>query len=113
MELLDLPLDVLQLIIEATIPGSIENLALTCSAIYNASWASNRLQRYNDLYRPYRRVDHSGKPETTIILHLLGKIADDPLISRSIVSANFHGEDDCDVDRGNVWTSSPALRKVY
>lgn len=58
-------------------------------------------------------MDHSGKPETATILQLLGKIADDSLVARSIVSADFRGENDYDVDRGNVWASSPALRMVF
>jgi hypothetical protein len=91
MQLLDLPLDILQLIVDATIPESIENLALTCWPIYMAS--ESALRRYNSLYRPFKILTHSGRNEEVACFKLVHRIAHDHLVARSIVSAHLVGTD--------------------
>jgi hypothetical protein len=92
MQLLDLPLDVVQLIIEATVPESIENLALTCWPIYTAS--DSALQRYNVLYRPFKNLNPSGYRDEGACIRLVHRIAHDHLVARSIVSAHLVRADD-------------------
>ncbi|RDL35772.1 uncharacterized protein BP5553_06384 [Venustampulla echinocandica] len=93
MALLLLPLEVLTQIIEETMPEGFVGIISTCKTVYHAS--GNLREKHNRLSRHYRDFNYTFEHHQDFSwhilssLHLLSKIADEPLIARYIVSANF------------------------
>ncbi|GKT42797.1 uncharacterized protein ColSpa_02978 [Colletotrichum spaethianum] len=114
MALLGLPLELIQCIIKETIPESVENVALTCTSLHNASkiylGEHNRLRkRYKHFsYSKYSREVRRGRPrrncqghwdpitqETGVELQgateLIQEITRNPVIPRYIQTADLKG----------------------
>lgn len=96
MVLLDLPDEILLDIIKETIPEHFEDFALSCKATYRI--CGQFLLNHNRLRKRFRhfsydRADCVLNGEDDIACYspfqLLTRIADDPIISRYIVSADF------------------------
>lgn len=100
--LFDLPLELLQSIIVATIPEGIESAALSCRTLYNAS--KTYLADHNKLRREWSHFAYDtalvtrGDPwggRTAVIfsaLGLLDRITENPLIARYIRVADLRNE---------------------
>ena len=93
-----LPVEILVQIIKESIPEGFEGLALTCKRVYDASVIFR--EQHNKLRRRYRNFKYDIKRTASddhenncfSSLHLLLKIADNPLIARYIVSANLRDD---------------------
>ena len=65
MSLVDLPLELLDKIIDLTLPHGIEAFTLTCKAVYNC--AESQIKRHNALKRQWKHTVHSGDP--LVVIH--------------------------------------------
>jgi hypothetical protein len=96
MALLNLPTEILSRIIKETIPESFENLAVTCITAYNAS--QYFLPKHNKFRRRYRNFAYGSAQELqdgrtcATSLQLIHGIAEEPVIARYIVSADFKND---------------------
>jgi hypothetical protein len=104
MPLLQVPVEILTQMIKETMPESFENFALSCKAVYEAS--THLREKHNKLSRRYKKFKYTkldglsmadiqalGDDFCSSSLELLSKIADEPLIAKYIVSADFKNDD--------------------
>jgi hypothetical protein len=91
MTLLDLPLEILDEIIDLTLPSGIEAFALCCKAIYIR--AASQLQRHNSLKRQWSCTAFSNHRRAGI-LRILYAISCDPLAAQYIQALDLydHGQ---------------------
>jgi hypothetical protein len=85
-----LPTELLARIVQETLPEGFESFALTCKSVYNAS--KFFLSKHNTLKRQYRNFTYRQGPHgnaCTSALLLLARIAEEPLVARYIISADF------------------------
>ncbi|GLI77602.1 hypothetical protein PoHVEF18_005893 [Penicillium ochrochloron] len=104
MALVQLPTELLELIIPLTLPEGFESLALTCKFLY--SLCTPFLEHYNNLrwhFRDFRFVktnkdfQHNRQllkfPDTvTSAFNLISRIAIEPAVGRYILEADFAGD---------------------
>jgi hypothetical protein len=86
MKLLDLPVEIIDEIIDLTLPSSFEPFALCCRAIYTR--ASSKIARHNSLKKRWRCTT-IGYRHRGDILRILCEIACDPLVGRYIESLSL------------------------
>ncbi|KAH9861460.1 hypothetical protein J1614_011206 [Plenodomus biglobosus] len=87
MRLLDLPLEVIDLIIDRSIPEGIENFALSCSAVYQR--ARSQIQHHNAFRRKWGTTSHASLARRGDTLALLHEIAREPRIAQYIESLSL------------------------
>lgn len=82
MGLLDLPPEILDLIIDRTAPSGLENFVLSCRTVYGR--AASQIQRHNSLKRTWRNT--TGLPSTRVgdTLAILHEISREPIIAEYI-----------------------------
>ncbi|KAI8317095.1 hypothetical protein K4K59_011003 [Colletotrichum sp. SAR11_240] len=136
MALLGLPLELLQRIIKETIPESIENVAVTCSTLHNASKIyldeHNRLRkRYKHFsYSKYTVLPQRGRPRHTWKGHwdpvtqetgieiqgateLIQEIVRNPVIPRYIETADLKGNVGMTDAPDDLVDEHPALHPIF
>ena len=101
MKLLELPTEVLRLIVEETLPEGFESFTLTCRKIYTL--CEDRLAKHNQLRRMYRNFrykrlrsaandpDFQDRHDIWSSLALIHAIGQEPLIARYIITADLKG----------------------
>ena len=101
MKLLELPTEVLRLIIQETIPEGFESFTLTCRRVY--TMCECKIPKHNQLRRVYRNFrykrlrsaandpDFQDRHDIWSSLALLHAIGQEPLIARYIVTADLKG----------------------
>ena len=92
MDLLTLPLELLETIIIHTLPEGFESVAVSCRKIYTICIPFT--PRHNALtsrFRHFRYYEDPGHPSPTILTagDLIRRIAIEPIVARYIQSANF------------------------
>jgi hypothetical protein len=92
MALLDLPVEILDEIIDLTLPSGIEAFALCCKAVYTR--AATQIQRHNSLKQRWRCTAFSNNRRAGI-LRILYAISCDPLAAQYIESLDLY-------DRGRI-----------
>ncbi|KAF4900254.1 hypothetical protein CGCF415_v010165 [Colletotrichum fructicola] len=136
MTLLGLPLELLQRIIKETIPESIENVAVTCTSLHNASKIyldeHNRLRkRYKHFsYSKYTLLSQRGRPRHTWKGHwdpvtqetgievqsateLIQEIVRNPVIPRYIETADLKGNVGMTDAPDDLVDENPALHPIF
>ena len=86
MALLDLPLELLDEIIDLTLPSGIEGLALCCKAVHTR--AASQIQRHNSLKQQWKHTTISNH-HRAYILRILYEISCDPLVGQYIESLSL------------------------
>jgi hypothetical protein len=86
MGLLDLPLEILDDIIDRTLPSGIESFALCCTAVH--ARAASQIRRHNALKRQWKHTSHTG-PRRGDTLQILYDILHDPLAAQYIETLNL------------------------
>jgi hypothetical protein len=94
MALLDLPDELLQNVVEQTIPKGFESLSLSNKKIYNI--AQEYIPTHNRLKRSYQHFRYTLKIKHAF--HLLHRIADEPLIAEYIEHADLRPINNNDID---------------
>lgn len=87
MGLSDLPREILDLIIDQTIPSGIESFALTCKTIYERARSS--IERHNALKRRWKHTTNAYTGRLCDTLRILYDIAHEPLIAEYIEYLNL------------------------
>ena len=82
MSLLSLPLEIIDIIIDLSLPSSIEELSLVCKAIYER--AQVQIVRHNTLKQQWKRANNYRTGRLDDTLGILDAIAQDPLIAEYI-----------------------------
>ncbi|KAI8938206.1 hypothetical protein NX059_005867 [Plenodomus lindquistii] len=82
MRLLDLPPEIIDLIIDRSIPEGLENLVLSCRTLHQR--AKSRLPHHNDFRRNWRSTAHANRTRRGDTLAILYEIARQPRIARYI-----------------------------
>lgn len=78
MRLLDLPPEILDLVINSTLPNGLESFVLSCKTIYGR--ARSQIQHHNTLKRRWRHTTNDSADP----LGIMSEISDDPLIAEYI-----------------------------
>jgi hypothetical protein len=86
MALLDLPNELLDRIVEFSLPEGFENLATTCKRIY--AQCTPFMKRYNELHSRFRYFQYQ-EDDLVAASDLIDLIATDPSVARYIRNANF------------------------
>ncbi|KAI1296410.1 F-box domain protein [Xylaria venustula] len=90
---IDLPNELLDEIIQHSLPEGFESLALTCKELY--ALCTPFIKQHNHLRRSFRAFvycDYPREPSTKIIFQafdLIARIAAEPIVARYIIDANF------------------------
>lgn len=84
MRLLDLPPEILDLIIDRTAPDGLENFVLSCRAVY--SRAASQIQCHNSLKRTWRHISNLSTTRLRDTLAILHEISREPIIAEYIES---------------------------
>ncbi|KAF2251274.1 hypothetical protein BU26DRAFT_279643 [Trematosphaeria pertusa] len=92
MGLLDLPTELLDGILDLTLPSGIESFALTCKTAY--ALAAPQVQRHNALKRQWRRTTNYSTPRHGDTLRILYEISRDPLVAEYIESLDLWNEEE-------------------
>jgi hypothetical protein len=79
MGLLDIPLEIVDVIIDLCLPLGIESLALTCKALHER--ARSQIQLHNKLKRRWKRTTNYSTPKREDTLRILYEISRDPLVA--------------------------------
>lgn len=82
MGLLDLPPEIVDIIIDATRPDGIENFVLSCKAIYRRAGA--QIAEHNELKKKWSHTTNATWPRRGDTLHVLYEISREPIIARYI-----------------------------
>ncbi|KAF1943870.1 hypothetical protein EJ02DRAFT_118083 [Clathrospora elynae] len=86
MELLDLPPEMLDLIIDCTAPGGLENFVLSCRTVYER--AASQIQRHNALKRRWSHTT-SALARRGNIMAIMYEISREPIIAQYIESLHL------------------------
>ena len=112
MGLLDMPFDVLDGILDLSLPSGIEGLTLSCRAIYER--ATPQIRRHNKLKQRWRVTNNRWTRHTGDTLQILYEISLDPLIAEYIEVLDLHdwragmyfiAPDDPQGGRAHRWTT--------
>ncbi|CBY02357.1 hypothetical protein LEMA_P011440.1 [Plenodomus lingam JN3] len=87
MRLLDLPLEIIDLIIDRSTPEGLESFALSCTSVYQR--ARPRLQHHNASKRRWGSTTNASRARRGDTLALLHEIAREPRIARYIESLSL------------------------
>ncbi|KAL5116977.1 hypothetical protein ACEQ8H_005062 [Pleosporales sp. CAS-2024a] len=87
MGLLDLPPEILDLIIDATLPNGLESFVLTCKAV--SERAQTQVVRHNQLKRRWSRTTNASPSRRGDTLDIIYEISRDPIIADYIASLNL------------------------
>lgn len=126
MPLIDLPSEILQAIIKATLPEGFECLALSCKVVYNASQIY--VPKHNMLKRSYSSFSYHAVLDDEILqlsthpnasaatelfssIQLLNEIAQDPLIARYMRECDFRNDKGTDAWRPGMKDNIERLLK--
>jgi hypothetical protein len=82
MGLLDLPPEILDLIIDITIPNGLENFVLSCKAVYER--ANTTILHHNELRRRWARTTNAYPTRRGDTLSILYDISNEPIITEYI-----------------------------
>lgn len=82
MGLLDMPPEILDLIIDLTLPGGLEGFALSCKAVYARS--KSQIDRHNALRREWGHTTNARLTSRADTLSILYEISRDPIIANYI-----------------------------
>lgn len=82
MGLLDLPPEILDLIIDVTIPNGIENFALSCNAVFQRS--KSQIAQHNELRRRWNRTNNAHPARRGDTLSLLYEISRESVVAEYI-----------------------------
>ncbi|KAF2679244.1 hypothetical protein K458DRAFT_119366 [Lentithecium fluviatile CBS 122367] len=82
MGFLDLAPEIIDVIIDLSLPLGLEGLALTCKALYGR--AKSQIERHNALKRRWRCADNYSTPTRSDTLGILHEISLDPLVAEYI-----------------------------
>ncbi|CAN9201399.1 unnamed protein product [Alternaria alternata] len=82
MGLLDLPPEILDLIIDRTAPGGLESFVLSCKTVYGR--AANQVRQHNALRRTWSHTTNRTRTRRGDTLSIIHDIARDPIIAEYI-----------------------------
>lgn len=87
MGLLDMPPEILDLIIDLTLPGGLEGFALSCKAVYGR--AKSQIIRHNALKREWNHATNARLTSRADTLSILHDISREPIIADYIQSLSL------------------------
>ena len=87
MGFLDLPSEIIDLVIDLSLPSGIEGLALTCKALYGR--AKTQIGRHNTLKREWRCADFHQSEVRGDVASILHRLSLDPLGAKYIEVLNL------------------------
>lgn len=106
MELLDLPTELLERILQETMPEGFESFAVTCKAVYRAgNFIRPKHNAFRKRYRRFAYGDSADGDACISSLQLIARIAQEPIIAKYIVSANLVEDislDDAEVSEAHI-----------
>lgn len=84
MGLLDLPPEILDLVIDLTLPNGFESFVLSCKTVYGRS--KSQIQRHNTLKREWSYTTNANPTRRIDTLGIMHKISREPIIAQYIES---------------------------
>jgi hypothetical protein len=87
MGLLDLPPEILDLVIDVTAPGGLESFVLTCKAVFGR--AKTQIARHNELRKKWGRTTNASPSRRGDTLNVLYEISREPVIAEYITSLSL------------------------
>jgi hypothetical protein len=91
MPLLSLPSELLDRILDFTLPSSIESFALSCKTVYRH--AESQIRRHKALKRKWQRTVNFSPYHHTATVQILYEISHDPLVAHYIEHLNLRDRD--------------------
>ncbi|KAF1961038.1 hypothetical protein CC80DRAFT_489248 [Byssothecium circinans] len=82
MSLLDLPVEILDTILDLSLPSGLEGLVLSCRAIYER--AGSQIRRHNELKRKWRHTTNHQSRRVDNTIQILYEISREPLAAKYI-----------------------------
>jgi hypothetical protein len=87
MGLLDLPPEILDLIIDVTAPAGLESFVLSCKAVYER--AKSQIEHHNALKKSWTRVTNASRARRGDILNILYEISREPVVAEYITTLSL------------------------
>ncbi|KAF1849084.1 uncharacterized protein K460DRAFT_84966 [Cucurbitaria berberidis CBS 394.84] len=87
MGLLDLPYEILDLVIDLTLPSGLEGFVLSCKTVYRRS--KSQIERHNALKKQWSYTTNANPTRRADTLSIIYKISQEPIIAQYIESLNL------------------------
>ncbi|KAF2635230.1 hypothetical protein P280DRAFT_198024 [Massarina eburnea CBS 473.64] len=106
MRLIDLPLEMLDNILDLSLPSGLEGLALSCKAMYER--ATPQIRRHNELRRKWRRTSNHQGQRIDDTLPILYEISREPIVAEYIEELDLWDDRDRYDDEGIIRAEATA-----